>query len=707
MRVTQSMYYDSIYGNNNSKLNRELFDVNKQIASGLKIQYAKDGVRTFTETMRLDNEITVLEQIKTSTESGFKVANQTDQVLNEFTDSMNRMRTLLVQAANGTNDETSLDAIADELRGIEKNLKGLANTSINGQFLFSGSKVDTRPISDDGIYHGDNKAMNAFVGSRNQQQYNLTGADLFLGEEKLRPRELTSNVVNSNLLDNSSSLTPSSTLRELMGDKDNDANTVNTPYFYLRGTQSDGTTFKKKIDTLNSNNTIEDLLDEIGKAYGNTGSLDVVNVRLGDSGEIIVEDKLKGSSKLDFHMVGAIDYSNGGAANKTDIDDLDSGETTYPPTGNLYVKEFVKSGLESASGAANNIEGLVYDRTKFEKSGTHLSSNVSQILKKTHLITENGMVIDTISPEKENAFAKPSTLLSEVADPKKEITPPTDPKTYTLDGTNFVLSGTDTGGNTFNVTINLKSSANGGSTFSPDGGATNYKIFNMDPNGRDAVDADKMTYQQLMDVMNMVTTATYPTTNSPDDYDIAIKKSQLKGNTSLSYDGKLQFHDLQSSGTNGTRAEIALYDANSDDFSKEASVMTFNTNNALTIRDPKTDFFKTIDEMITAVEDHKLYPDASSGHLRNVGIENALAKMDDLQDHVFRMHSKIGAQSNTLSTAQERTEILRISTMSLRSSVIDTDLAESSLRLQQLTTNYQAMLSTVGKVSQLSLVNYL
>jgi flagellar hook-associated protein 3 FlgL len=707
MRVTQSMYYDSIYGNNNSKLNRELFDVNKQIASGLKIQYAKDGVRTFTETMRLDNEVVVLDQIKKSTESGFKVANQTDQVLNEFTDSMNRMRTLLVQAANGTNDETSLDAIADELRGIEKNLKGLANTSINGQFLFSGSKVDTRPISDDGIYHGDNKAMNAFVGSRNQQQYNLTGADLFLGEEKLRPRELTSNVVNSNLLDNSSSLTPSSTLRELMGDKDNDANTVNTPYFYLRGTQSDGTTFKKKIDTLNSNNTIEDLLDEIGKAYGNTGSLDVVNVRLGDSGEIIVEDKLKGSSKLDFHMVGAIDYSNGGAANKTDIDDLDSGETTYPPTGNLYVKEFVKSGLESASGAANNIEGLVYDRTKFEKSGTHLSSNVSQILKKTHLITENGMVIDTISPEKENAFAKPSTLLSEVADPKKEITPPTDPKTYTLDGTNFVLSGTDTGGNTFNVTINLKSSANGGSTFSPDGGATNYKIFNMDPNGRDAVDADKMTYQQLMDVMNMVTTATYPTTNSPDDYDIAIKKSQLKGNTSLSYDGKLQFHDLQSSGTNGTRAEIALYDANSDDFSKEASVMTFNTNNALTIRDPKTDFFKTIDEMITAVEDHKLYPDASSGHLRNVGIENALAKMDDLQDHVFRMHSKIGAQSNTLSTAQERTEILRISTMSLRSSVIDTDLAESSLRLQQLTTNYQAMLSTVGKVSQLSLVNYL
>ena len=43
----------------------------------------------------------------------------------------------------------------------------------------------------------------------------------------------------------------------------------------------------------------------------------------------------------------------------------------------------------------------------------------------------------------------------------------------------------------------------------------------------------------------------------------------------------------------------------------------------------------------------------------------------------------------------------------IRSSVIDTDLAEASLELTQLTLNYEAMLSTVGRISQLSLVNYL
>jgi flagellar hook-associated protein 3 FlgL len=45
--------------------------------------------------------------------------------------------------------------------------------------------------------------------------------------------------------------------------------------------------------------------------------------------------------------------------------------------------------------------------------------------------------------------------------------------------------------------------------------------------------------------------------------------------------------------------------------------------------------------------------------------------------------------------------------MTLRSSTVDTDLAEASLKLAQLDLNYQAMLSTVAKVSKLSLVNYL
>jgi flagellar hook-associated protein 3 FlgL len=698
MRVTSSMYYENLFGSNNTKLNNKLFDVNKQISSGIKIQYANEDVATFVQTMQLDNEMTTLTQIKKSVDSGYKVSNQTDVILNDFGTSMDRMKALLVSSASAAQSSTSLDAIAKEMRGLEEHLKNFANTSINGQFLFSGSAVDIKPISDDGTYNGNDAAMKAFLGSQAQQQYNLTGAELFLGEEVAVKREVTTNVPNLSLtakypdftdvslLGTDVYVTPESTIRDLMGDIDNTVTPANDYYFYLRGTKSDGTAFNEKI-TMNDNEKVEELLNDIGKAYGNTANVKVVNVSMNDRGEIVVEDKMKGSSKLDFHLVGAVDFSGAGVADVPNIDSLNGGETNFLevinpttfPGNQLYIKEFVKSSLNPADGAAGNIEGLLYDRTEFSQNGSKLSSNVAQVLK-------DG-----------NAFATSSTKISEVADLSQT-------NADTLAGTQFKLVGTTIAGATFDVQINFDNTADGGSTFSLDNGVTNFSIFDME-SPRTAVNADDMTYQQLMDVVNMVVSGNIPANpNSEADYDQAIEDSKIESQTTLSYDGKLQFSDATSS---NTQATLALFDSNSGTFGGASSVMAFNANNALTIRDPKTDFFKTIDEIIRTVEDNKDYPDGTNGSARNVGIQNAIAMIDDLQDHITRSHTTVGAQSNALSNALDRTTMLEISTMSLRSSVIDTDLAEASLKLAQLTLNYEAMLSTVGKVSKLSLVNYL
>ena len=75
--------------------------------------------------------------------------------------------------------------------------------------------------------------------------------------------------------------------------------------------------------------------------------------------------------------------------------------------------------------------------------------------------------------------------------------------------------------------------------------------------------------------------------------------------------------------------------------------------------------------------------------------------------HVESQHTVNGSQGQSLQHAIERSEILILNTSIIRSETIDTDLAEDSLKLQQLSLNYQALLSTVSKVSKLSLVNYL
>jgi len=718
MRVSSSMYYDNLYKNSHNNLKNKLFDVNKQISSGMNIQYAKDDVRTFTETMRLDNEVVILGQIKKSTENGFKVSNQSDTILNSFSTSMTKMKTLLINAANDSNDDISRDAIAKDLRGLESHFKNLANTSINGKYLFSGSAVDTKPIADDGTYKGNAFKMNSILGSNVQQQYNMSGAELFLGEESEVKRQVTSNVVQKNLgkmypdytdstvdgIDRN--LTTEDTIRDLMGDSDNEVDEGTLKHhFYLRGTKSNGDTFNKQIK-MSDEQSIENLLTEIGKAYGNTPDFDLVNVTMNSHGQILVEDKFEGSSKIEFNMVGATDLDRDDNGGRDDADitlqnnkitDLDNGETDFGKimrgtstanNSNLHIKEFMVSPFKGTADSSTNISALHYDRTEFTKDGSKLTSNITQVLKSN------------------NSFITPSTKIADVVNISKGTADPADD---TLAGNSLRLVGKNTSGGNYDVQIDFKNEANGGSTFSLDtdgDGAYDdgtYKIYNMKEN-RDAVDADEMTYQQLMDVINMNITNNLPAGANASDYDKAIKDSNDHGGTHITYDGKIEFEDMRGG---NTKASIALHDINSGDFSKDAPIMTFNSNNALEVRDAKTDFFKTIDRAIKAVEEHKLYPNSKEGASRNIGIQNAIEMITKLEDHVNAVHTTIGANSNILQTSLERTETLELSTKTLRSSVIDVDLAEASLNLTQLSLNYEAMLSTVGKVSKLSLVNYL
>ncbi len=700
MRVTNSMYYRDMYGENN-KIGQALFDVNKQISSGQKIQYAYEDAVTFIDTMRLDNEVTTLTQVKASSESGYKFSTQTDTVLGDFTKTLDSIKTKLVQAATASHSVTSMQAIANDLRGLETHLKNLSNTSINGKYLFSGSQTSTKPIGSNGEYQGNNEQLTAFLGYGISQQYNISGVELFLGNENTTARKVSTNVRHLDLaalypdvMENTDTarsaseehyITTESTIRDLMGDIDTDTTNDSQSYFYIRATGHDGTAFKSKI-AMNSDESVGDLIDQIENEFlanGNTS----VDITINEYGQFEIEDKNAGSSKLDFHIVGAVDFDqtndvNGDGNNDdADVDDIDllaQGETDFgniadgvstATNTSLHVREFIKSDYKDSAG--NDILGYHYDRTAFEVDGAFLKSSIAQIVKS------------------DNSYAVDSTLLSEVASGSS------------LDGTTLMLEGTDINGSAFTLQIDLQTA---GSTFSLDGGTTNYDIFN-NASPRVATPADEMTYRQLMDVVNMVVTDNLPATVSTDtDYDAAIEASYAEGATTLK-NGKIVFEDLTAT---ATQATMTLYDSNTNDFTASASTMTFNANNALTIRDPQTDFFAQLDEAISAVEEMRYRADGdNTDDPRNVGIQNGIQIIDDLNEHVARMQTKAGSQSQSLDASVTRTDMLLINTKTLRSEVLDTDIAEATLTLQQLQLNYQAMFSTISKVSKLSLVNYI
>lgn len=693
MRITSGSYYNNIYGENN-KLNKQLFDVNKQISSGLKIQYAHEDPNIFIDTLRLDDEITTLTQVKNSAQSAYKLSTQTDTTIGEIVKTLESMKVKMVNAANDAHSDTSIQAIAKELRGLQNHLLTLANTSIGGQYLFSGTATSVKPIGNDGTYQGNDQDLQAFLGSGIKQKYNISGAQLFLGDESKINRTIGSNIGQKSLTDlypdimqnsglsrtdaKETYITGSHTIRDLMGDTDADTtnDAARNAYFYLQGTKSTGESFKSKI-TLNMDDTVENLMQEISDLYG----ANQVEVSLNSHGQIEIVDKIAGSSKLDFHMVGAVDFDSTGAdtANVTDIDNLQLGTSAFedviasPIVNSLFVKEFTKSGFDTPTSVSNTIEGINYDRTNFQQDGAKLLSNISQITKTT------------------NEYATAATKLVDVAG------------VTSLDGKQMIIEGTNIAGTPFTAQIDF---ASAGSTFSLDGGTTNYSIFNTDSTLRSAVDADEMSYQQLLDVVNMAMSATLPAANTATDYDNAISTSQTLASTTLDYAGRMVFEDKNNPITG---ASLSIYDADSSDYSlATGAVLSFNANSAIASRDPKTDFFAGIEEMIRSVEEGKKRSDGSdTSDPRNIGIQNAIQQMDDLTDHVSRLQTEVGSYSQVLQASGDRTDMLLISTKTLQSDVIDTDVAEATLRMQQLSLNYQALLSNISKVSKLSLVNYL
>lgn len=685
MRITSTSYYNNIYGENN-KINQQLFDVNKQIASGQKIQYSHENPNIFIDTLRLDDEITTLTQTKDSAQSALKMSTQTDTTIGDMVKAIESMKVKLINAANDTQSDSSIQAIAKELRGLKNNILTLANTSITGQFLFSGTKTAQKPIDENGLYQGNDKNLEAFLGSGVKQKYNITGSQLFLGEESKINRTITTNVPQLNLTDlygtsKETYITSSSTIGDLMGNTA--ANTVATSHFYIQGTKSNGETFKTKI-SLNPTDPVEALLKSISNAYGSNQ----VDVSINTNGQIEIVDKKMGSSKLDFHMVGATDFDTAGAdtADVTDIDNLQpSGivpsssdfNDIKSGTKSIYIKEFTKSGFDP-SDPLNAIEGINYDRTNFEIDGAKLISNVSQIVKS------------------DNSYAMPSTKLLNVAG------------VSTLSGEQLNIQGKNTSGQTINLQINL------GSPSSVSGNVNSIPVttFNIYDGSGNVTNANDITYQQLNDIINMALTDSLPMANSAAQYNTALTSSYLKGSTTLDYAGRMVFEDKINPATS---ASIAIYDSSSSNYtitppaiSTAGSALTFNANNTLTIRDPKTDFFTQIEEIIRSVEENKKRSDGSDPtDPRNIGIQNAIQMMDDLSDHVGRLQTQSGSYSQVLQASSDRSDLLIVSTKMLQSDVIDTDIAEATLRMQQLSLNYQAMLSSISKVSQLSLVNYL
>jgi flagellin len=119
-----------------SRATNDLSENYQRLSSGKRINSAKDDAAGLQISSRLTAQINGLNQGSRNANDAISLAQTAEGALDEYTNSLQRMRTLAVQASNGSNttaDRTALDAEYSELE--------LELTRISTQTEFGGKKL--------------------------------------------------------------------------------------------------------------------------------------------------------------------------------------------------------------------------------------------------------------------------------------------------------------------------------------------------------------------------------------------------------------------------------------------------------------------------------------------------------------------------------------------------------------------------------------
>ena len=117
----------------------------QRLASGLRINSARDDAAGLQITDRMTSQINGLNQGNRNANDAIALAQTTEGAMDEITSMLQRIRTLAIQAGNGSNTQKDRDSIQQEVTALSQEITRIAcRTTFNGQTILAGVQLDTK-----------------------------------------------------------------------------------------------------------------------------------------------------------------------------------------------------------------------------------------------------------------------------------------------------------------------------------------------------------------------------------------------------------------------------------------------------------------------------------------------------------------------------------------------------------------------------------
>ena len=122
----------------------------ERLSSGKRINSAKDDAAGLQISSRLTSQINGLNQASRNANDAISLSQTAEGALDEYTNTVQRMRTLAVQASNGSNNDDDRIALNKEYTELENELVRIASqTSFGGVSLLDGTYTQSFQVGAD------------------------------------------------------------------------------------------------------------------------------------------------------------------------------------------------------------------------------------------------------------------------------------------------------------------------------------------------------------------------------------------------------------------------------------------------------------------------------------------------------------------------------------------------------------------------------
>jgi flagellar hook-associated protein 3 FlgL len=165
-RITPAMVSSSMLNSLNASL-EALERTSDELSSGKTILEPAENPYGASQVIDLQSQLDGLASYESETQDGIAWENTASSALSSINEVVARVREFVVQAANGTNNQSDLNTIGVEVEQLIESVKQDANTQYAGQYVFSGTLTTTAPYQQgagEDEYHGNNETVSRTVG---------------------------------------------------------------------------------------------------------------------------------------------------------------------------------------------------------------------------------------------------------------------------------------------------------------------------------------------------------------------------------------------------------------------------------------------------------------------------------------------------------------------------------------------------------------